>query len=92
MITTTTDQAPGGESGRRAIPAGTPCFYCHQRLHGAVVMWWGEGADLYLHPECTVELSIRLLRDVHEIERNRQTNITGGPSSLLQPRTAGTGG
>ncbi len=49
-------------------------------------MWWGEGADLYLHPECTVELSIRLLRDVHEIERENQTNITGGPSSLLNPR------
>lgn len=86
MITHTTDQGTGGESNRRAIPAGTPCFYCHQRLQGSVVMWWGEGADLYLHPECTVELSIRLLRDVHEIERNTQTNITGGPSSLLNPR------
>ncbi len=86
MITQTTDQATASENTRRAIPAGTPCFYCHQRLQGTVVMWWGEGADLYLHPECTVELSIRLLRDVHEIERENQTNITGGPSSLLNPR------
>lgn len=81
MITHTTEQA--SQTDRRAIPTGTPCFYCHYPLKGNVVMWWGAGADIYLHPGCTVELSIRLLSDVHGIEHTTHTSITAGASLPL---------
>lgn len=88
MVTQTTSRAASGATGRRDIPEGTPCFYCHQGLQGTVILWWGSGADIYLHPACAVELSIRLLRDVHEVEQETHENVTGGPASLLNPRGA----
>ena len=75
MITHTSDQA----SDRRTIPPGTRCFFCGRGIEGTVIAWWGSGSDVHLHPKCTVELAIRLLRDVHEVEHSERTSITGGP-------------
>ncbi len=76
----------GEERAGHAVPAGTPCFYCQYPLSGMVIAWWGNGADVYLHPKCTVELSIRLLRDIHEVEHQTRTSITGGPATTPDPR------
>ena len=77
MVTRTVRAGESDQVNRRAIPDGTQCFYCGYPISGTVVLWWGESGDIHLHPGCTVELSIRLLRDVHEIERASQTTITG---------------
>lgn len=83
MITHTTEHGRASGNDHRSIPAGSPCFYCHNRLNGTVVMWWGSSGDIYLHPECTVELAIRLLRDVHQIEHATHSHVTGDTGSLL---------
>ncbi len=44
-----------------------PCFYCGRPLSFPFILWMGT-SDLALHPHCVVELSIRLFRDVHEVE------------------------
>lgn len=50
---------------------GELCFYCHQRLRAPSVLWIGADGDIYLHPECVVELTIRLFRDLWELECSR---------------------
>lgn len=52
------------------VDAGKPCFYCGKPLAAPIVQWMGCGTNrpLLLHPDCCVELTIRLLRDVHEGE------------------------
>jgi len=82
MVTHTTDEQHPATESHRPIPSGTSCFYCGYPLKGTIVAWWGNGADIYLHPSCVVELTIRMLRDVHEIECQTQTAITGGHSSV----------
>ena len=48
----------------------TECFYCYQVIDEETyaVQWRGGDHDLWLHPGCVMELSLRLFRDVHEIE------------------------
>jgi hypothetical protein len=57
------------------------CYYCHRQLgEGYGVMWAGAGPEqLALHPECAVELTLRLLRDVHQIECMCQRKVTARP-------------
>jgi len=43
------------------------CFYCYRPLDDPAVMWIGDG-EIYLHPHCVVDLTLRLFRDVHEIQ------------------------
>ncbi len=50
------------------------CFYCGERLDDLSIGWNGwlpdsmDGVYIALHPGCVAELTIRLLRDVHEWE------------------------
>ena len=55
------------------------CFYCGDALDSLSIQWEGwtpranngatfRGNEIILHPGCVVELTIRLLRDVHEWE------------------------
>ena len=45
-----------------------PCFYCGGVLASPFIIWHGFGEAIALHPPCVIELTIRLYRDVHEIE------------------------
>ena len=45
-----------------------PCYYCGHSLTSPFIAWMGAGEAIALHPACTVELGIRLFRDVHQIE------------------------
>jgi hypothetical protein len=53
---------------------GETCFHCHQAIWtDEAIEWHGSDAadgtaNLMFHPGCAIELSIRLLRDVHQIE------------------------
>ena len=48
------------------------CFYCGDAVQYPNILWHGskkgEGTDIFLHPLCARNLSIRLLRDVWEAE------------------------
>lgn len=49
------------------VASGAECFYCGQPLHEPAVFWMGATGDVYLHPPCVVELTIRWYRDLHEL-------------------------
>jgi hypothetical protein len=49
------------------VASGERCFYCGASLRDPAVHWMGATGDVYLHPPCVVELSIRLFRDLHEL-------------------------
>jgi hypothetical protein len=51
------------------IPEQRNCFYCYKLLTYPYVHWSGAYALIALHPGCATELMIRLMRDVHEVER-----------------------
>src|SRR5215207_7970191 len=62
------------------------CYYCGAYLGSPFVMWQGAGDPLALPPSCTVELTIRLLRDVHQVECETSNDITRpkpGPADQL---------
>jgi hypothetical protein len=44
------------------------CFFCGEATTDPCVMWSGFSDDVFLHPECAVELAMRLLRDVRALE------------------------
>jgi len=44
------------------------CFLCGKATADPSVLWSGFSTDIFLHPECAVEMSLRVLRDVHELE------------------------
>ena len=73
------------------------CYYCAAHLGSPFVMWMGAGEPLALHPRCVVELSIRLLRDVHQVECETGNDITNPPKPgdqlvALRERLAARGG
>ncbi len=49
-----------------ACRQGTACFYCYKPIDGPLVSWLGDSAEILLHPQCAIDLCIRLMRDVHE--------------------------
>jgi hypothetical protein len=55
---------------------GQRCYYCIDDLTSPFIVWQGGGDPVALHPRCVVELSIRLLRDVWEVECTSDTYIT----------------
>lgn len=45
------------------------CFYCGGKLaQYPVIYWTAGGEDIKLHPACTLDLNVRLMRDVHETQ------------------------
>lgn len=48
--------------------AGQPCFFCGEPCHDPVIHWAGACGSIYLHPDCALRWTVRLLRDVHECE------------------------
>jgi len=49
-------------------PNSETCFYCDRKIAlGWAVQWQGTTA-IFLHPGCAVEFTIRIMRDIHDIE------------------------
>lgn len=58
------------------------CYYCGGPLDAFFIEWRGHRSGskvlhvIPLHPACTVDLCVRLLRDVHEYECLYGTEVT----------------
>jgi hypothetical protein len=55
------------------------CFYCsHSVIGGKFVQWDGSNAIIVLHPQCVIDLTLRMGKDVHKIqcETNTQAALT----------------
>ena len=63
-----------------------PCCYCGQELPYPFIAWWGFGETVALHVGCTVELCIRLLRDVHQVECETHQDVTTDAVVALRTR------
>jgi hypothetical protein len=44
------------------------CFYCHKKVLFPRIEWMGNDATIFLHPQCALDLSVRLIRDFHEFD------------------------
>ena len=83
--TSTQEQARLEDSYGRDIPEGTVCCFCGKPLASIAVFWLGQPREaermdqieLWLHPVCSVDLSVYLLRDVHEIEQTSGVGTDG---------------
>jgi len=64
-----TSPVPDPISGIVLTALGQKCFFCGQRCSDPAIFWCGETADIYLHPRCVTDFTIRLHRDVHEHDR-----------------------
>lgn len=61
---------------------GRDCYYCGHPVEPPAVAWIGFGSEeLVLHPDCVLDLFVRLARDVWEIECT-----TGRPTTVLALR------
>jgi hypothetical protein len=58
------------------------CFYCCQPITEPFVVWLGYPRAISVHPPCVVELTIGLLRDVHEFECGSYDYVTGRMARL----------
>lgn len=62
------------------------CFHCEQPT-GDPQVWWigvdehGRCIHIVLHPACAIELAIRMLRDVHEIECRAEIGVALTPEA-----------
>lgn len=46
-----------------------PCFYCGEALDADPALeWLGQTAQIFLHAQCAVDLTLRLLNDVYRWE------------------------
>jgi len=55
------------EQGVVHTAIGQLCFLCEGELHDPAVYWSGTDVGIYLHPDCVLDLAVRMFRDVHEI-------------------------
>jgi hypothetical protein len=67
-----------GPLGSHPKPEHAQCFYCDQPLRAPSVDWMGATGTISLHPGCVVELTIRLYRDLHELECRTNVYIAKG--------------
>ena len=56
-------------SGVAHTAVGQDCFLCGDRLSDPAVHWMGATGHIYLHPDCVLDLAVRMSRDVHEIRK-----------------------
>ena len=55
------------EQGVAYTAFGQPCFFCGEPCSDPAV---GASGAIYLHPRCVTDLTIRLYRDLHELEHS----------------------
>jgi hypothetical protein len=57
------------------------CLYCGRRIIGPCIWWRGgttktkEANSIWLHPECAIQLMVRINRDIHEIQIKTNTRF-----------------
>ena len=69
---------------------GTPCFFCSAPLTAPFVAWRGAAPDmLALHPGCVLDLTMRLMRDVWELECKTELRVTLTPALPTERRVNG---
>jgi hypothetical protein len=71
---------------RDACRGSADCFYCGHPMTSPGIQWLGSTGEIWLHPGCVVELTIRLYRDVHEIECRSHLYMTARTTSDLRER------
>ncbi len=54
---------------------GHICFFCGNPTHDPAIVWSGFGDEIFLHPACSMELVLRLVRDVHELEHKTDSRL-----------------
>jgi hypothetical protein len=64
-----TSPVPDPISGIVHTALGQKCFFCGHCCSDPAIVWCGETAEIYLHPRCVPDLTIRLYRDLHEHDR-----------------------
>ena len=67
---------PWDKPGLPYTSGSNQCFHCDTPIRSArAIEWMGSGGSIYLHPDCAVDLMIRIMRDVHAIQciENTQT-------------------
>ncbi len=69
-----------------AVRGEQDCFYCGEALTSPAIHWMGTGFNLIVHPGCCVELVIRLLRDVYQIENESRIKVTARTLPELRRR------
>ena len=57
------------ESGLIHTAAGHICFYCGRVLRDPAIYWIGATDEIFLHPGCCMDLTVRLFRDVYQWQR-----------------------
>ena len=57
------------ESGHIHTAAGETCFFCGTATADPGIHWMGATTEIFLHLGCTVDLVLRLARDVHQWQR-----------------------
>jgi hypothetical protein len=70
----------------RAVRGEAECFYCGHPQTSLAVHWLGSTGQIWLHPSCVVELSVRLFRDLHKIECRSDLYITARTTQDLRER------
>jgi len=62
------DDAHPNKGWAKNLEPGQECFYCWQVIHDIGLFWMGNGSDLWLHPDCFMRLTMRLMRDAWDID------------------------
>ena len=53
------------------------CFYCGLAIGTfPFITWIGSGATINLHPACTLNLVVRLMHDVHDVQIHSSSHAT----------------
>ena len=64
------------------MPRDAKCFYCFQPITaGIAVNWMGYGGNIFMHPACALDFSVRFMRDIHEAQL-----LLAVPDDSLGPR------
>jgi len=73
-----TGQWPHHEIHSVKRPGEVTCLYCRKPMTSGYGTFWSGATEIYLHPPCLMELTVRMYRDVHQIELMTKTNVTPG--------------
>jgi hypothetical protein len=68
------------------VRRGDNCFYCGRPLTSPAIGWIGASGILLVHPSCQVEWSLRMGRDVWEIECSTGIDVTARTLPELRER------
>lgn len=59
------------EQGILITAKGNACFYCGSPTADPAIMWGGMTGEIFLHYECAVDFTIRIMRDIHQLQKRK---------------------